>query len=1093
MRKLEKLGAFGKSLLIVAILSLFSIGAMAQVVKGIVKDQNGDAILGATIKVVGTSTGTVTDGNGQFSINVGGKTTLSVSYVGYVTQSVNVAGKSDVTVVLAEDNTTLSDVVVVGYGTMKKSDVTGSVVSVDTKQMLKRTPTNVAQALQGAAAGVIVTQQDGAPDANTQVRVRGVGTINGTSLPIYVVDGVKVGTDANFLNPNDIESIEVLKDASATAIYGSEGANGVIMITTKHGTAGHTQVQFTVDYGIGTLPYKLDVINVDQLAGAIRTARANDGSGLNNVVWDAKYDGKRNQIDWQDQMTRTAIKQQYGMSVLGGTDKTQYNFSVGYLNNKGLIVNTDYNRISARAGLKSKINNFLEVGGDMNYVHSESHGSNAGLGNNINLSSHRDIAYMTPTLDYVDTATGSLVNVNVVNPDGSYGYMAFSGGQNGWEGNTRTVTGNVYATQMELNRKDRMNRISASAYADITFFKGLNYHIIGAWTHTSTDNDDFTGGRERYNYIGGKLTQMTYDGENIYNFSLGQSQNTTKSIEHYLTYRWETDFNTLTLMAGNTVSKYNGTWVGASAKDFYSPDNRVTSLGKDNDQKKGQGGFNADNNMISYYGRLIYNLFDRYVVTATIRRDGSSNFSKGNRWGTFPSAALAWRVKEESFLKDVEAISNLKLRLGWGQTGNAGNMAGKSIYALSSSGVWYNYYALNSGLTTTAATSGLYAPLVDTNLKWETNEQYNVGIDLGLLGGDLNIAVDYFIRNTKDLLLNLPIRQSSGYSQIYTNYGTIQNKGLEFNINYNKRINNDLSINATLNGSTISNKVTKMPDLPIYAQASGGNSTYTSIDGADGIGGDHSNSFQVDATGFKWENHSISKIDEAVGSYYGWRVDRLIKNEADLKEAHDRGQTEARIGDYMFKDLNGDKVLDDNDRDILGSGLPKFNWGLNLGATYKNWDFSVYFYGVLGQKILSYSAMRLSTVTSSDDNTTPAILKDSYDKIFDAKSNPNGTLPAYFIKDEQHSERISDAWVKNGNFVKISNLQVGYTFNKELIAPLKIQNARIYAAIQNLCTISPYAKYGDPECGQGSVLFTGLDTGRYPNPRTYMIGLNVSF
>lgn len=1054
-------------------------------VSGIVTDGSGEALIGVSVVQSGaTKNGTVTDVNGKYSITVPENAKLSFSFVGYTPFTVAVNGKTTLNVTMHEDAQALDELVVVGYGTMKKSDITGSVVSVDPKQMMKRVPTNVAQALQGAAAGVIVTQQDGSPEANAQVRIRGVGTINGSSLPLYVVDGIKVGTDANFLNPADIESMEILKDASATAIYGSEGANGVVMITTKHGQKGHTQVQFTVDFGIGTLPYKLDVVGVDQLAECIRTARKNDGSGLMNGIWDAKYDGKRNQIDWQDQMTQSAIKQQYGMSVLGGTDKTQYNFSVGYLNNKGLIVNTDYNRISARAGLKSKINNFLEVGGDMNYVHSENHGSNAGLGNNINLSSHRDIAYMTPTLDYIDE-NGNYVNVNVVNPDGSYGYMAAQG-QNGWEGNTR-LAGNIYASQMELNRRDRSNRISASAYADITFFKGLNYHIIGSYTHTSTDNDDFTGGRQRFNYINGKLTEVQYEGDNKYNFGLGQSQNTTQEIEHYLTYKWETDFNTLTLMAGNSVSAYHGSWVSASAYDFWSPDNRVTSLGRVNDKKVGSGGFNADNRMISYYGRLVYNLLDRYVLTATIRRDGSSNFSKGHRWGTFPSAALAWRIKEESFLKDVEAVSNLKLRLGWGQTGNAGNMGGKSVYALSSSGVWYNYYAKNSGLTTTDATSGFYAPLVDTNLKWETNEQINVGVDLGLLGGDLNLSVDYFVRNTKDLLLNLPIRQSAGYSQIYTNYGTIQNKGIEFSVNYNKQLTKDLSINATLNGSTISNKVTEMPDLPIYAQASGGNSTYTSKDGADGIGGDGSNSFSVDATGFLWENHSISKVGEAVGSYYGWRVDKIIANDADLKAAHDRGQTNARIGDYMFKDLNGDNVLDDKDREIIGSGLPKFNWGLNLGATYKNWDFSVYFYGVLGQKILSYSAMRLSTVTNSDDNTTPAILKDSYDKI------QNGTMPALFIKDEQHSERVSDAWVMNGNFMKISNLQIGYTFNKELIAPLKIQSARIYAGIQNLCTISPYTKYGDPECGQGSVLFTGLDTGRYPNPRTYMIGLNVTF
>ena len=1089
MRKLEKLGTWSRKLLLLSVLCFFAVLAQAQTVKGIVRDQNGEAIIGATVKVVGAKGGTVTDNKGQYSIDAPTGSILSVSYVGYLTKQIRLRGENAVDVTLMEDNTTLNDIVVVGYGTMKKSDVTGSVVSVDTKQMLKRVPTNVAQALQGAAAGVIVTQQDGSPDANTQVRVRGVGTINGTALPLYVVDGVKVGTDANFLNPADIESMEILKDASATAIYGSEGANGVIMITTKHGQAGHTQVQFTVDYGIGYLPYKIDCLNVDELANAIRTAKANDGNPLDNTVWDAKWDGKRNNIDWQDQMTRTAIKQQYGMSILGGTDKAQYNFSVGYLKNKGLIVNTDYDRLTARAGVKSNVTKYLEVGGDMNYVRTSSHGSNAGLGNNINLSSHRDLAYMTPTLDYIDPNTGNIVNVNVVNPDGSYGTgYQFTG--NGWEGNTQAVS-NPYATQMELNRIDRSNRIAASAYIDLKFFEGLNLHSIGSWTHTSNDNDDFTGGRTRFNYINGALTEMALNSDNLYNFSLGQSQSTALSIETYLTYQWKTDFNTLSLMAGNTVSDWYGSWVSASAYDFISSTNRQTSLGLDDAKKKGSGAFNDRNRMISYYGRLVYNLFDRYVLTATIRRDGSSNFSKGNQWGTFPSLALGWRIKEESFLKDVEAITNLKLRLGWGQTGNAGNMAGKSVYALSSNGVRYNYYQ-GEGLVTESnmdKATGFYAPLVDTNLKWETNEQYNVGIDLGL--GNFNITADYFVRNTKDLLTNLPIRSSSGYQQIYTNFGTIQNSGVEVSVNYNKQISKDFSINVGLNASSIKNEVTEMTDVPLYAQATGGNGTYTARDGADGIGGDQSNTFAVDG-GSHWDNHSISKKGSAVGAYYGWRVEKVISNEEDLAEAKKRGQDKAKLGDFLFKDLDKNGVIDDSDREVLGNGLPSFNWGLNLGATYKNWDFSVYMYGVLGQDILSYSAMRMSTLYKSDDNTTAALLKQDYGKIW-SSNNTSGTLPRLSMIDENLNMRVSDAWVKNGNFLKISNVQIGYTFDKEFLAPLAVQSARIYFAVQNLATISSYTQYGDPECGQGSVLFTGLDTGRYPNPRTYMVGLNVTF
>ena len=423
MRKLEKLGTWSRKLLLLSVLCFFAVLAQAQTVKGIVRDQNGEAIIGATVKVVGAKGGTVTDNKGQYSIEAPTGSILSVSYVGYLTKQIRLRGENAVDVTLMEDNTTLNDVVVVGYGTMKKSDVTGSVVSVDPEQMMKRVPTNVGQALQGAAAGVIVTQQDGAPDANSAIRIRGIGTINGEANPLYVVDGVMVGRDANFLNPADIEKLEVLKDASATAIYGNEGANGVIMITTKHGSKGHSQVQFTADFGIQTLPYKLETLGIDDFAATVREAKKNQGAGLYNNVWDAQYDGKRNYIDWQDEMTRAALRQQYGLSASGGNDKSQYNMSVGYLNYDGLVVNSNMNRLNFRANVTSKVNDFLEVGGDVSYVHQESHGSNTGFNNNGNLSSLRDFAYMTPTLDYVlnNAAGGQLVNVNLVNPDGSYG------------------------------------------------------------------------------------------------------------------------------------------------------------------------------------------------------------------------------------------------------------------------------------------------------------------------------------------------------------------------------------------------------------------------------------------------------------------------------------------------------------------------------------------------------------------------------------------------------------------------------------------------------------------------------------------------
>ncbi len=1079
-----------KPLVFLFLLCLFPLGAMAQsVVKGTVNDEAGEPIIGATVKVQGTNAGAITDFNGNFSVQAASNATLNVSYVGYVPQTVNVNGRSNITVVLKEDAQVLNDVVVIGYGTMKKSDLSGSVATINKEQMERKVPVNVAQALQGAAAGVMVTNQDGAPGTKSAIRIRGIGTINGDASPLYVVDGVQVGTNADFVNPADIESIEVLKDASATAIYGSAGANGVIMITTKHGQKGKMNVTITGDWGLQTLPYKLETLKGDDYARSIRESKANDGQTLNNQIWAEAYDGKRNYIDWQDQMYQTGLKQQYGISATGGTEKTQYNFSIGYLKNKGIIVNTNYDRLTARAGVKSKVNDYIEFGGDINYMYSRIKGNNIGLGNNQNLSSQRDIAQMAPSLDYIDDVTGEHVLVNVVNADGTYG-ASKAPTPDGWEGMTAGAQ-NPYATQMEIGRETRNSRVSINPYIDITLLNlkehKLNIHSIANWTQTNSDNDEFSGMYKRYNVVGGVLSPVNYEGRDkeYYNFGLGQSKGLTKGIETYLTYTWDTDFNTLTLMAGNSVSEYEGSWVSGSGHTFLSADNRLISLAETINPSN--GGLNAKVRTISYYGRVIYSLFNRYILTGTIRRDGSSNFSEGNRWGTFPSAALAWRIKEESFLKDVQAISNAKVRIGWGQTGNAGGIAGRSTYALSSVNTKYQFYKEGAGGGSTGAfdrVQGFYAPLVDTNLKWETNEQLNFGLDLGFLNGDLNVTLDYFIRKTKDLLIERQIRPSAGNTSIYTNFGQIDNKGFEFSINYNKQLNKDWGINIAFNGSTLKNEIKKM-GVDYTSTCGGSNSTYS----ADDIDG--SNIGAVNGTGFVWDNHSICREGEAVGSYYGYKVAGIINSEEDLAKAKAQGQN-AKMGDFLFVDTDNNGTLDDSDRQILGNGLPSMNFGLNVSASYKDWDFSIYTYGVLGMDILSYSKMRMSIMNPSDDSWTPALLKDSYNDMW-STNNTGAPLPRLTRLDDNKNSRISDAWIENGNFLKISNIQVGYNIPKPLLSTIGITAARAYFAIQNLCTISPYTKYGDPEIGQGSVIYSGLDTGRYATPRTFQFGLNITF
>lgn len=1084
-----------RSIGLLSLLLMIPVWVCAQniTVKGTIKDTSGESMPGVNVLQVGTTNGIITDINGQYQMSVPSNAKLTFSFIGYVTQTVQVAGKTTLDVILKEDAQALDEVVVVGYGTQRKSDISGSVASVDRESMMRKTPTNVAQGLQGAAAGVLVTAQDGAPDANAAIRIRGVATINGKADPLYVVDGVQVGTNANFLNPSDIESMEILKDASATAIYGSAGANGVIMITTKHGVKGRSTVNLTADFGIQTISSRLDVGNVDDYAANIRQAHANDASGLYNQIWDAQYDGKRKTIDWMEQMTNPALRQNYNLSTSGGNEKSQYNFSAGYLDNKGLIVNSRYQRITARANVKTQINKYLEFGGDLSYVHTDSHGSNSTVGNFGNMSSFRDLETLSPTMDYI-TENGQHVSPNVVNSDGTYGSAIL--GKNANEGFLDSYN-NIYASQMNNKARNRNNRVLASAYLNLTLYKGLTFKTQASYNYNAGSYNSFagSGNNKRYNEINGQMVEVTLnklDYANSFNLSNNESQ--TLSIQNYFTYNWKNDIHNVTAMIGNEVSRYYGQWVNAGAKDFPGDNIRKVSLTSTASTLSADGELNLESRAISYFARASYSFLDRYIITGTVRRDGSSNFGTGNRWGTFPSAAAAWRISEEAFMQNQDIVSNLKLRVGWGQTGNSGGSTDLSVAALTAASVKYNFYSQggNMGLgTTPSATGGTYQGLVDTNLKWETNEQTNIGIDLGLLQGDLNITADYFIRRSKDLLLYRQTRPSSGFTQVYTNYGEIENKGFEMSISYNKRLNKDWSINATLNGSTLKNKIKKMGE-PVY---------YTNSDSSGKGTEDGSNTGAVGAAaGYHWGNHSVSMEGYAVGAFYGYRVEGVFKSqsEVDAANAATNGKNsgyyqndKTQAGDFKFKDLDGNGYIDENDMEVLGDGFPAVNYGLNLGVTYKNWDFSLYTYGVLGQKIFSYSAMRLSNMFTADD-PTPNILKEAAAQAW-SPENTNGTLPRLSLMDGNYNMRASDAWVKSGDFLKISNIQIGYTLPKSFLNKLMIQSARIYISVSNLLTISPYNKYGDPECGQGSVLVTGLDTGRYPSPRTYTLGLNVQF
>lgn len=775
-------------------------------------------------------------------------------------------------------------------------------------------------------------------------------------------------------------------------------------------------------------------------------------------------------------MTRTALRQNYTVSLSGGTEKFQGTFSAGYMDNEGVVVNTNYRRMNLRGNMKAQVNQYLEIGGDLNFTHDVNRGSNTGFGNNGNLSSIRDYATLMPTMDYTD-AGGNIVSPNIVNPDGTYGTFW----QTASKGYELTSTDSYYAKQMELDNPTRGNRFLANMHIDLSLVKGMHLKSIFSYNHTSTDSYNWGTPVRRYN--DGKEVHM--QGVDIRRtFGLTQSSSYDRSLETYLTYHWTNDTHDITGMVGNSVSQNKGYWVNASAKDFPAENIRSIAQTLDSSTKDGGGGFNLETRFISYYGRLMYSLLNRYNLTATLRRDGSSNFGSGNRWGTFPSAAASWRISEEPFMKAVDFVSNIKLRLGWGRTGNAGIATSSAVEQLGSTNTQYHFYSLGASSQDFIKANGVAKLIIaNPNLKWETNEQTNVGLDFSLLKGDLNVSLDYFVRNSKDLLLDVSVRPSSGYKTYYTNYGKIRNRGFEFSVGYNHRFNKDWAFGATLTGSTLKNKIISS-GLDIMNTCSGGN---------DGTNIDGSNVQGIASEWLGWKNHSICREGYAVGSFYGYRALGIVRSEEQLAEIKSKvNQPGLKVGDIYYADLDHNGTIDANDMTVIGNGFPKLNYGLTLNASYKNWDFSLYTYGVMGQDILSYSAMRLSVMKQGDDPSVANILREAYNESF--TNNPNGSLPRLSLLDsENNNSRVSDFWIKSGDFLKISNIQVGYTFPKTWLAPLKLTNARAYLAVSNLACISGYNKYGDPECGQGSVIYTGLDSGRYPTPRTFSFGLNVQF
>ena len=1043
-----------KSKLLTMILLLsMSVSLFGQVrISGVVTDTAGPVVGASVIEKSTASNGTITAEDGSFSLSVRQGATIVISSIGYKDQEIAIGNQTRFNVFLEEDSELLEETVVIGYGTQKKSDVTGSVASVDSEMMNKRSPVNLAQGLQGAAAGVVITQSSGDPTGGANIRIRGVATMNGDTNPLWVVDGVQYGTSSNltWLDPMDVEHIEILKDASATAIYGARGANGVIMVTTRKGQAGQARINFRGDFGVSTNAGKLQVANLQDWLKAYRQSIETDGkSGF--TAWTGPYDNQLNEIDWQDVMSQTGFRQQYNLSVSGGSEAARVNWSVGYLDNTGVIVNTWQKRFNMRLNADFTLKKWLKSGVAMNFHTSKGNG-----GGNM-----MSIARTTPTMDYVD-ANGKLVNVKVIEDDGSFGHFT-------WENESRIGPG-IYATNPLASQTYRQfgedyNSYSGttrmSAYAEITFFKGFTFR--------TNLNYDFQGSNS-WSYTPVHIfTQEDFSANNAQDsFSTSGSASVSIGAENYFTYDRTWGKSHFTAMVGQSASNYVGSSNSSATRDLTFPFLRGFFSTNPNGYDEGDGGPYIATKFASYFARLNYVFGGKYMLTATIRRDGSSNFGKKNRWGTFPSFSAAWNIGEEPFIKVIAWWDVFKIRAGWGTTGNANVSSTASVPQLSSSGVSFDTF--DSVHNYTQHIGFAQTKEIDQGLKWETSVQTNVGLDLAFLKNSITASVDYYIRDTKDLILSKTIRPSAGYQSITTNFGSIRNTGWEFALGYKKQFNRDWFFSANATASTNKNEAIDI----------GAGTT---------ISGDK---------GSAWEDRQVCYNGLALGTYQGYAVDYIFRDQAEVDALNAKAvekygpgsywdKATTGPGDFKYKDLNGDGHITADDKYYMGNGFADLVYGLTLNANYRNWDASMYMYGALGQKILSWSKCYLTAISSNTEgyfNFLSEVVNDSW-----TKSNPNAKYPRISQDDLSYNKRVSDYFVEDGSYLKISTIQIGYTFPQKVLGKV-FRSARAYATVQNLLTISPYTKYGDPEVSPG-VTTTGYDSGRYPFPRTFMFGFQL--
>ena len=1004
-------------------------------------------LIGVSVQVKGTSNGSITDLDGNYSVSVASGQTLVFSYIGFKTQEIQITNQKTLNVVMEEDSETLDEVVVVGYGVQKKKLVTGATVQVKGETLAKMNTNSPLQAMQGQTPGVNISSTSGQPGESMKVSIRGLGTV-GNASPLYLIDGV--GGDISTLNPADIESIDVLKDAASAAIYGAQAANGVVLITTKSGKAGKAQISFDAYYGWQTQARKADMLNAQEYMMIMDEQAVNSGNAPYDwSSYESIYDANGNvyDTDWVNSMFQNnAQTQSYTLGITGGSETSTYAMSLGYMSQEGIVGGKDvsnYERYNFRINSEHKLfkdSDLLKVGEQVSFVYKMNNGISVGNQYNNTLRGAFGTSPLAPIYsdnNIYDSPYNDTTNSDWYNADG-----------------------NPYGSMMtNSNNENKDVTFSGNVYAELQPIKNLKFRTVFGAVYTTNEYRSFS-----------PLYQFSIYSFNNTRTSAAQnmSHGLTMTWTNTATYDWTVGEHAFNALLGMEMSRYSGTYLrgttGMLRDGFDDWDHAYLDNGTATSADNGLGAAghpNDETRTVSYFARFGWNWKETYMINATVRTDGSSRFARGNRYGVFPSVSAGWTISNEAFMEDThDWLDFLKLRVSWGQVGNQNIDNYQYTAPITSSNTHY-IFGNQVGADAQSGFWGAYpSRLANEDVTWETSEQTNIGIDARFLRSRLSLTADFYIKTTKDWLVEAPILATAGTGAPYINGGDVKNTGIELALTWNDQIGSDFQYNVGVNGAYNKNKVGNIP----------------TEDGI--IHGDVNMLYDNTPEFYRASN------GHPIGYFWGFETAGIFQNQQQIDDWLAAGngvlQSDPQPGDVIYVDQDHNGTIDDNDKVDLGNGTPDFTYGFNLGFSYKNFDFALNAYGAAGSQIVqSYR-----NHANSKANYTSAIL---------GRWTGEGTsnrIPR--VTDTNINWQFSDLYIQDGDYLRISNITVGYDFAK-LINLKAISQARLYFQVQNAFTFTKYDGM-DPEIGYGtSDWVSGVDLGYYPRPRTFLVGVNLKF